>query len=343
MMANLHLRRPGRLPLWRISAVLLVACATTTACGTGKEASSDAPWRTVEHKFGTTEIPEAPERVVTVGISDHDVVLALGTVPVGITVNPDSLADQPDGVWPWAQDELGDGKPEVLSSMEIDYERVAALKPDLITAVYSGITAEDYQKLSQIAPTVAQSGAYPDAGMPWDEMTRLIGRSLGEEERAEKLIAEVEGRFAEAREQHPEFNGKTAVYAASLEAGQYYAETAVSSRVGILTSLGFETPEELNVDKFFVEISQEQLSLLDHDVLVWEIGSNPEIAAAIKNNPLYQQLGVAREGRDVFIEDQLLTDGMIYISVLSLPHVIDNLVPKLAAAVDGDPATKVPQ
>lgn len=342
-MTNLHLRRPGRPRLWRVSAALLVGCVTATACGTDEGSSSAEPWRTVEHKYGITEIPEAPERVVTVGISDHDAVLALGTVPVAITVDSDSSGDQPHGVWPWAQDELGDGKPEVLPTAEIDYERIAALQPDLITTVYSGITAEDYQKLSQIAPTVAQSGEYPDAGMPWDEMTRLISRALGEEEQAEELIAEVEERFAQAREQHPEFNDKTAVYAGFLDAGQYYAETAQSSRVEVLSALGFKVPEEVTGDEFFVEISQEQLSLLDHDVLMWEIGDNPDITTAIKNNPLYQQLGVAREGRDIFVEDELLTGGLIYISVLSLPYVIDYLVPKLAAAVDGNPTTEVPK
>src|SRR5918999_3250454 len=39
---------------------------------------------TVEHKFGSTEVPEAPERVVTVGYTESDAVLALGVEPVGL-------------------------------------------------------------------------------------------------------------------------------------------------------------------------------------------------------------------------------------------------------------------
>lgn len=311
-------------------------------CGAdGQQAAAPSPaatTRIIEHKYGTTEISGTPERVVTVGFIDHDGVLALGIVPVGLTAGEYS-ADQPYGVWPWAQDELGGGQPEVLPDTEVNFERIAALRPDLILAVYSGITDQDYEKLSRIAPTVAQSGEHPEYGTPWDEMTRVIGRALGKEERAEERIAEVEARFAEARQQHPEFNGKAAVYAGRLEAGGYYAETKGSSRVGVLTSLGFTIPDEIRSDKFYAEISREQIGLFDSDVLVWELGE-PQARTAIESDPLYQQLDVTREGRDVFIEDKVLAGGMALISVLSLPLVVDELVPQLAAAVDGDPATK---
>jgi iron complex transport system substrate-binding protein len=327
------------------AALLVVAgCGRNggQAGGPTPAASPAATARTIEHKYGTTEIHGFPERVVTVGLSDHDAVLALGIVPVGVTADPEFSADQPHGVWPWAQAQLGNGQPEVLPYPEINVERITALRPDLILAVFSGITDQEYEQLSQIAPTVAQSGEYPDAGMPWDEMTRLIGRALGKETQAEELITQVEERFAEAREQHPEFDGKAAVYAGFFEPGQYYAETGQSSRVGILTSLGFEIPEEITGDEFYMEIGQEQLSLLDRDVLLWEIGDNPEITSSIKEDPRYQQLNVAREGRDIFVEDKMLAGALALISVLSLPFVIDQLAPKLAAAVDGDPTTEVP-
>ncbi len=42
----------------------------------------------------------------------------------------------------------------------------------IIVAVYSGITRSDYEKLSKIAPTVAQSGKWDDYETPWSEMTR---------------------------------------------------------------------------------------------------------------------------------------------------------------------------
>ena len=40
--------------------------------------------------------------------------------------------------------------------------------------------------------------------------------------------------------------------------------------------------------------------------------------------------------------DDPLGGATSFVSVLSLPYLLDGLVPMLAAAVDGDPATEVP-
>lgn len=113
--------------------VVLGACGQAAGPGSRKEGSV-----TVDHKYGSTEIPGSPRRVVTVGLVDHDAVLALGVKPVAITAG-EWAAAFPNGVAPWAQDHLGNAKPEVLPDSEINFEKIAALKPDLITASYSGL------------------------------------------------------------------------------------------------------------------------------------------------------------------------------------------------------------
>jgi len=129
--------------------------------------------------------------VVTLGLVDHDAGLALGVVPVALTAGEYSTGN-PYGVWPWAQDRLGAATPQVLPDTEINFERVAALQPDLILAVYSGIGRSDFDTLSKIAPTVAQSGQWGDYQTPWSEMTRMIGAALGRSDQAEATIAAVE-------------------------------------------------------------------------------------------------------------------------------------------------------
>ncbi|MFI6828046.1 hypothetical protein ACIBG5_13155 [Kribbella sp. NPDC050241] len=65
-------------------------------------------------------------------------------------------------------------------------------------------------------------------------------------------------------------------------------------------------------------------------------------SAKLKADPLYKNLRVRTEGRDVFVEenyDHQLYGATSFVSVLSLPIVLDQLVPKLAAAVDGNPPT----
>lgn len=118
----------------------------------------------------------------------------------------------PHAVWPFAEDALAGAEPGVVgTATELDYEKIAALDPDLIVGIGYGITEPEYDRLSQIAPTLARPADRIDHGVPWQEHTRLIGRAVGKVELAEELIADVEEQFAAVRAEHPEFPGATAV------------------------------------------------------------------------------------------------------------------------------------
>lgn len=319
---------------------------TTTSPTTTKATAIATPGTfpvTVAHKFGTTEIPREPERVVTVGFSEQDSVLALGVKPVAVR---EWFGAQPFAVWPWAQDELGDAEPQVLTMPfgELDFETIATLRPDVIIATHAGITAEEYTTLSQIAPTVAQSADYPDFGMPWQEQTRVIGRALGRAAAAEERVAEVEAAIEAAASAHPEFAGATIAWASPSGDGQYWAVGPSTPPMRFLTALGFTVPDELADvigDLDSAEISQEQLHLLDTDVLIMQV-SSPNQRTILEEDTLYQQLRVAREGRTIFFEsvDDPLYGALSFSTVLSLPYLVEHLVPRLVAAVDGDPATE---
>lgn len=264
-------------------SLLVLGAAGCGGSGGGEGASGEK--RTIEHKYGSTEISGTPRRVVTVGFSDQDPILALGVKPIAVT---DWYGDYPHAVWPWAQDELGDARPKVLNrgkftgATEPNFEAIAALEPDLVIGMYSGLSEQQYETLSEIAPTVPQSGKYPDWGMPWQEMTRMADRALGKRERAAELIVGIEGRFEEARQQHPEFEGKSAVVAERFETG-FFVRAPQDPRSQFLTSLGFEITEdiaELTGDKDGAHVSEERLDLLDRDVLVWNAGLPPSCPPA---------------------------------------------------------------
>lgn len=327
-------------------ALLSAACgggAAETAAETdpGQKASSAAFPVTIEHKYGSTEIYEPPERVVSVGFNDHDPILALGVTPVAVR---DWFGDQPNATWPWAQDELGGAEPEVLSVAELNFEQITALNPDLIVGVFSGMTEKEYKTLSRIAPTVAQPGEYVDFGVPWQEQTKIIGRALGKQERAEDIVAQLEARFAEIRDQHPEFQSASGVVGllGGAEAN-YHAYGPEDLRARFMTALGFELPQavaDLAGEQFFTPISREQLALVDADVLVWIVNS-PSVRQELEGDPLYRNLEVVREGRDVFLDvNEPVAGALSFSTVLSLPFALDELVPQLAAAVDGDLATE---
>lgn len=348
-------RRRGLLALCLISAISLVACgggspqATTTPASTAgseagatpsdDEASNGAAFPvTVEHRHGQTTIEDKPERVVTVGLRDVDAVLALGVIPVAVK---EWFGEQPNAVWPWAQDELGDADVTVLDPAEPDLETIASLDPDVIIGVDSGLTAEDYELLSEIAPTVAQPAEFPDFAVPWRERTRLMAQALGEVERSEQLIADVEAQLRAAAEAHPEFAETTALVGLAGADGQAYAYGPEDVRSRFLVDLGFSVPEAITEqvpeDSFFVTLSQERFGDLDADVLVW-IGGDVAAFENVTSAPTYPTR-VAEEGRDLFLPYDHLGGAISYSSVLSLPFLVEELVPELELALDGDPST----
>lgn len=288
---------------------------------------------TIKHKYGSTEITKRPERIVTVGLTEQDALLALGIVPVGTT---EWFGEYPGAIWPWAQDRLDGTLPELVGDAQtINFEKIAALKPDVILALYAGLTEEQYDLLAQIAPTVAQPANYVDYGIPWQELTRTVGQVVGQAERADKLVAHVEARFEQVRAEHPEFVGATSVVATPYQGIWIYGPEDVRGR--FLTDLGFELPpglEEITGAEFGGNLSMERADLLDVDVIIW---LDPEEAEGELGGPVYQSLPVHTEGREVFLDsyNDPLGGATSFVSVLSLPFLLDGLVPQLAEAIDG--------
>jgi iron complex transport system substrate-binding protein len=331
----------------RLLAVLALAAALLSACGDEPNTAADvaAPTAepsafpvTIEHKYGSTTITEAPKRVVVAGLREQDALLALGIVPVATT---EWYGNHPGAIFPWAEDELGDApRPEVLSFTDgIEFERIAGLRPDLILAVYSGLKQKDYDTLSMLAPTVAQPPGQVDWGSSWQDEILTVGKAVGKPQEAERLRDETEAKLAAAAKAHPEFKGQTAAVATPYRGTYVYGPQDARSR--LLTDLGFTFPAELeNIggEEFGGNLSDEKMELLDVGVLVWF--ANPGPAEKIRKNAVYSRLAVRREGRDVFLaETGELYEATTFVSVLSIPLLIDQLVPRLAAAADGDPDT----
>lgn len=341
--------RPAQAVLSLVLLIALAACGGASgsngaeASGNGDSGNAAFPV-TLEHKYGSTTIEREPERVVAVGLTEQDALLALGVVPVATTK---WIGKYPGEIGPWAQDELGDTPaPEVLVDADgVQFERIAALRPDLILGLYSGLTEDSYNTLSEIAPTVAQPEGYADFGIPWQELTKQVGKAVGRSEQADTLVADVEARFAQARQEHPEFEGATGLMVTPWQGIFVFGPD--DPRSYLLTSLGFRLPDGLDQavgDSYGANLSRERTDLLDTDAIVWIVADVTSERARLHKDGLYGDLDVVREGREVFVKDlEDYGNAISFVSVLSLPLVLDTLVPQLAAAVDGDPATAVPQ
>jgi iron complex transport system substrate-binding protein len=310
-----------------LALVLLAGCGGADQADEPAEAAAEGAAFpvTIVHKYGTTVIPEAPERVVTAGFNDADYALAFGVVPVG---ERDFIGPFPEERRSWAQEALAGTEPEKVSGEdgELNFEAIAALRPDLILA-HSYLQKEEYDKLAQIAPTVVEA----KDGSLWQEHTWTVGRALGQKQRANELVSALEERFTQERQEHPEFEGKSAAILFGYDPGSYWLLEPRDPRTGIFTSLGLELPERTG------QISHEQAELLDQDVLI-VVGAQQ---ANYKKDKLFQGLDAVREGRAVYLGgfETEFAGALGYDSPLSLPLALDILVPKLAAALDGDPQT----
>jgi len=300
---------------------------------------------TIAHKYGDTVVPQAPARVVTVGLKEQDDLLALGLVPVGATK---WLSQDDDAVvGPWAEAALGDRpRPAALEGTDgVPFEAVAALAPDLILALYSGLTAEQYEKLSAIAPVVAQPEEYVDYGIPWDVQAESVGRAVGRPTRMAELVAAGRQALTDAAAAHPEFRGRTAMVVTPYEG--LYAYGDEDPRVRLLTDLGFVLPEDLadvlpKGSSFGGSISAERAEILDVDALVCFAEEGDQQAQV--ETALFRRLDVAEQQRTVWMRQaDRATPAFSFLTVLSLPYLLEALVPRLVAAVDGDVATSTAQ
>ncbi len=322
-------------------AGLLGAGLALSACGGGTPPAPAADTRTIAHKYGSTPVSGTPQRVVTVGLTEQDYALALGVTPVGVR---DWFGDQPGALWPWAR-AGATSTPEVLPVEALNFEQIATLAPDLILGINSGLTQEDYERLTGIAPTIAQPAEFADYGAPWQTITTTVGSALGRDADAAALVPSIEQRFARARTDNPDFAGRTGLLAALLEDGTFYVY-AEGPAPRFLVDLGFELPPAAaalftGADRPPVALSLEQLSVLEADLLVVGLYGQSAIDARV-DDPLFQALPTVQQGRAVLLPELSTANGaMTFGSVLSLPAALDELVPRFSAALDGDPATAV--
>lgn len=201
---------------------LLAGCGTDSA---DDKKNDDAPAAaggafpvTVEHAFGSTEVSKAPKRVVTVGYTDDQAVLAFGVKPVGMVDQyPNPAGQTPDinTQWPWVKDQWGDTRPEVVmknGDAGPNFEKIASLRPDLIIAVYSEVDKAAYEKLSRIAPTVGRTKGEKELfSAPWQDNAVHIAKALGKEKEGAELVKGIQTKLDAAKKAHPEFGGQKAV------------------------------------------------------------------------------------------------------------------------------------
>jgi iron complex transport system substrate-binding protein len=316
------------------AAGLLAACGDDDSAGTPGSGGSSAATggafpATVTHQFGSTTVEEAPKTVVSLGWADADVLLALGVVPVGIL---DWFQAWPVGVGPWAQDKLNGAKPTVLKGPEINFESVAALRPDLVTFTKSDNVKATWEQLEKLAPTLSGPAGTQPYGTTLKDQTVLIAEALGRKSEGEALVAANDKLLTDAKAANPEFTGKSVVVASAF-GGQYGAYTRGDGRVQFMESLGFansQKVEDLKPANFYAEVSKERVALLDADLtVIFALGAGAEL----KKDAVLNSIPSAKAGRLLIIDDADLVNAFSTNSVLSTPFTLEKFVPLVKAAL----------
>ncbi|MCV7429132.1 ABC transporter substrate-binding protein [Mycobacterium montefiorense] len=311
------------------------AAGASSGCSSPKP-TSNAPAAegvTITHLFGQTVIKAPPKRVVSAGYTEQDDLLAVGIVPIAVT---NWFGDQPFAVWPWAQPKLGGAQPVVLNlDSGIPVDQIAGLKPDLIVAINAGVDADTYQKLSAIAPTVAQSGG--DAFFePWKDQATTIGQAVFQADQMNALIDAVDKQFVAVAQNHPQWRTKKALLMQGTLSGGTVVATAAGWRTDFLNQMGLVIADSIKpfVTDHRAVIPRDQIkTVLDAaDVVIWTT-ENPDQQKSLLADPEIAGSQATVQNRHVFTtKDQ--AGAIAFGSVLSYPMVADQL-PQLIGKILG--------
>lgn len=323
-----------------VGALVLSACAPSSPSANSDASAASTGGNVVAHAFGETVIPEKVERVAAIAWGNHEVPLALGVMPVGMAKQAWGVTDD-SGMHVWvkeAVEKLGGTAPVLFDEAEgLNFEAIAATKPDVILAAYSGITQEDYEKLSKIAPTVA----YPETpwNTPWREMVTMDAAAMNKASEGAAYIAEVEKKLAQAVAAHPELKGKTAAlfYGSTEDLSQVGFYGTRDPRTAFLGDLGLEIPTSVqeatkSTEDFHIQVSAENADKLsDVDIIVM-YGTDADLAK-YQADPLLGTIPAFKNGSVVFVGNgDTALSAAVGATPLSIPWVVDEYVGKLAEA-----------
>lgn len=336
--------RSSKLAALSAAALLTASLAACSSTPAESQAGAEGDWETItiEHALGTAVIDEKPERVATVNWANHEVPLALGVVPVGMAA-ANFGDDDGDGILPWVEEkleELGGEAPVLFDENDgIDFEAVADTQPDVILAAYSGLTQEDYDTLSEIAPVVA----YPETawGTSWREMVEYNSTAMGLAEEGEQLVADLEQEMTDAAAKFPSLAGKSAMFMTHVDTtdlSEVSFYTTHDPRTLFFEDLGMSVAGSIakasaETEKFSLTQSAEQADAFsDVDIIVTYGGG--ELITALESDPLLSQIPAVANGAIVTLPGDNPLGTAANPTPLAISWVLNDYLTVLAEAAD---------
>lgn len=322
-----YVRRLTRILLLPFAALLVLAGCSSTSTDTSTSSGTYSPV-TIAHQYGSTTISKLPQRVISVGGGWTDTLAALD---VPIVAEYQTAADSADtGTPPWAKKHGGETI-KITSAADVDITKLAAFRPDIIVAGYLG-NKQLYDQLSRLAPTIPVVAT--DAVMDtWETLTTTAGKIFGKTDKAEQLVADVNGKLADFKKKYPASQNKTFAFGTTTPTGQIGVVTNPKDPSSLLLEqLGFRlSPTVASITgaksgRAF--ISPERMDVLASDLLVMWVrqGKPADLAGAL---PGWTNLPSVRSGAVTYL-DNTTQAAFGYPSILSVPYAIGMVEPSAA-------------
>lgn len=163
-----------------------------TACQNSPQTVSDRPTFLVKDaKYGDQNVPLDPQKIVSFDYGALDTLQALGLENKVAGVAKSHL---PPLLKAFADEKYADAG----AYTEPNYERLYALKPDLI--IINGTNTDKLAELRKIAPTIYYDPNYEDFYNSFKANTEMLGKIMQKEDLAKEKLAEVDRKLAELTE-----------------------------------------------------------------------------------------------------------------------------------------------
>ncbi|MEK5502694.1 ABC transporter substrate-binding protein [Bacillus sp. FSL M8-0168] len=278
-----------------LSFVFLITVLSACSGSGGSASNSGRDTVTVKHDLGETKVPKHPKKVVVLEFGFIDALLDAGVKPVGV-------AD--------------DGKPKFINEQvrkeikcytsvgtraQPSFEKIAALKPDLIIADssrHSGV----YDKLSKIAPTIALKNLNADYQDTIDA-SLTIAKAVGKESEMEKKITEHKKKLGQLKEKLSDKKQSVLLLGNTNEAVTVRDQNFFTSQ--LLTNIGYtyavgdsKKSNAENGESVNIKMTVEQLLEKDPDVIILMSGEKDKVdqngKRPLENDPLWNKLSAVK-------------------------------------------------
>lgn len=296
------------------SVTALAACsgpAEPDAAGSGAAPAT----RTIEHVYGTTEVPVDPQRVVCL---DGDLFLE-PTLALGIPV----LAAGTPGTGqysPQIEERLPAGFHQMANKAEVDLEEVLALDPDLVVVPTDGDALPEVY--AQLRTATAAVGPTYGGLSNWRETLRSLGGVFGRQDVAENLLAGFETHLQEVAAALPDDVGTLSIVRVRPDGRVSYLPSVGTYPWTVFGPLGLSQPAQQDrgdEDSNNVFVSLEELPLLDADTLLVLLDGGTEDGFYRQLEELSSWRSLA--GRKVVVDSA----GWLFGNVLTADAVLDRV------------------